>query len=425
MSEDFLIFIWKYGLFDRTGMITDNGEEIQVIAMGEHNTNAGPDFLNARIKIGDTTWAGNVELHVQSSDWFNHHHQTDKAYDNVILQVVHHYNQPVMRINGEIIPTVELRYEEDLFKNYKKILDHAGLMPCEEKIKRIDPFLLECWISSLVIERLQQKTEYISRLLFQLKNNWEEAFYISLARTFGFSLNCIPFEMLAKSVSLLSLSRHKNCLLQLEAMLMGQAGFLDEARLFSGYYSDLRKEYLHLKHKYNLKPIEKHLWKFLRLRPVNFPTIRIAQFAALLNKTDGLFSQVLACSDMKDLQQYFDLRASSYWDMHYTFETVSPMKIKKLGTDAFNTIVINTVVPFLFLYGRMNDCEDLKEKALEWLNHIPPEKNRITKHWKQFNMEPSSAFHSQGILQLYNAYCNRKRCLACSIGTNIITKGIR
>jgi hypothetical protein len=424
MSEDFLVFIWKYGLFDRSGMIADTGEEIQVISLGEHNTNAGPDFLNSRIKIGDTTWAGNVELHVQSSDWFNHHHQEDKSYDNVILQVVHHCNQPVKRSNGEIIPTVKLKYNEDLYENYRNLMNHEGFMPCDRKIKLIDPFLLECWISSLVVERLQQKTEYIGSLLLQLKNNWEEAFYISLARTFGFGLNSIPFEMLARSVSLLTLSRHRNNLFQLEAILMGQAGFLNEAQLFSGYYNDLRKEYLHLKHKYNLKPVEKHLWKFLRLRPVNFPTIRIAQFAVLLYKTDCLFSKVLACSDMNDLYRYFDFKASAYWDTHYTFETHSPMKIKTLGTDAFNIIQINSVVPFLFLYGKMNNCEELKERALEWLNQLPPEKNRITSRWTQNNIAVTSAFHSQGILQLNKAYCNRKKCLACTIGMHIITKHI-
>jgi len=424
MSEDFLIFIWKYGLFDRSGIIADTGEEIQIVSLGEYNIHAGPDFLNARIIIGNTTWAGNVEVHVQSSDWFSHHHQADKAYDNVILQVVHKNNQQVNRTNGEVIPTVKLKYNEDLFENYKDLMNYKGFMPCEGKIRHIDPFLLECWISSLVVERLQQKTEYIGNSLLRLKNNWEEAFYISLARTFGFGLNSIPFEMLAKSVPLMILSRHRNNLLQIESVLMGQAGFLNEARLFSGYYTDLRKEYLHLKHMYNLKPIEKHLWKFLRLRPVNFPTIRIAQFASLLNKTDCLFSQVLACSDMETLHRHFDLKASAYWDTHYTFETPSPPKTKTLGTDAFNIILINTVVPFLFLYGRSNDSENLKEKALEWLNQMPPEKNRITIRWRQFNMPATSAFHSQGLLQLTNAYCNRKRCLACTIGTHIITKGI-
>jgi hypothetical protein len=221
----------------------------------------------------------------------------------------------------------------------------------------------------------------------------------------------------------LHLVRHRNNLFQLEAILMGQSGFLEEAKLFSDYYSDLRKEYLHLKNKYSLKPVERHLWKFLRLRPVNFPTIRMAQFVALLNKADGLFSQVLACQEINDLHPYFDVQASSFWDSHYTFETVSPMRIKTLGTDAFNTIVINTVVPFLFIYGRMNDREEMKERALDWLNRIPPEKNRITNRWEQYGIKLSSAFYSQGILQLANTYCNRKRCLACSIGTRIITTG--
>jgi len=425
MTEDFLHFIWKYGLFERAGMITDTGEEVQVIALGEHNTDAGPDFINARIKIGYTTWAGNVEIHLRSSDWTEHRHQSDKAYDNVILHVVHKHNQPVTRSSGEIIPSVELHFSHALFENYRLLLNHKDGLPCKNKIKQVDTFLFDLWLNSLVVERLQQKTQYITGLLDKLKNNWEEAFYISLARSFGFGLNAIPFEMLARSISWLHLSRHRTNLFQLEAILMGQAGFLDEAKLFSDYYSDLRKEYLHLKYKYSLKPVEKHLWKFLRLRPVNFPTIRIAQLVALLNNTEGLFSEVLACREITDLYPYFDVQTSFFWDSHYTFETASPRRIKTLGTDSFNNIVINTVVPFLFLYGRMHDREEIKERALDWLNRLPPEKNRITDRWEQYGIQLFSAFYSQGILQLVNTYCSRKRCLACSIGANIITSGDR
>jgi hypothetical protein len=280
MTEDFLHFIWKYGLFERNGMVADNGEEIQVIGLGIHNTDAGPDFLNARIKIGYTTWAGNVEIHQRSSDWLNHRHHADKAYDNVILHVVYKHNQPVQRRTGEVIPTVELRFNTDLYENYCFLLAQKDSLPCRDKIRKVDPLIIDLWLNALVVERLQQKTQYITGLLDQYKNNWEEVFFINLARTFGFGLNAIPFEMMAKSISLSCLARHRNSRKQLEAILLGQAGFLEEAILFSDYYAELQREYLHLKNKYNLKPVEKHLWKFLRLRPVNFPTLRIAQFAA-------------------------------------------------------------------------------------------------------------------------------------------------
>jgi hypothetical protein len=425
MTEDFLHFIWKYGLFERGELIADTGEVVQVIGLGEHNTDAGPDFLNARIKIGTTTWAGNVEIHLHSSDWFNHRHQVDKAYDNVILHVVYKHDQAVKRLTGEIIPTVEVRFNIDLYENYCHLLAKKGGLPCNDKISRVDPLIVDLWLNALVVERLQQKTTYIAQLLHQYKNNWEEVFYICLARTFGFGLNAIPFELLAKSISLSHLARHRDNLKQLEAVLMGQAGFLEEAVLFSAYYGDLRSEYLHLKNKYNLKPVEKYLWKFLRIRPVNFPTLRIAQFAALLAKSEGLFSQVMACRQISELHHLFDIRASIFWDTHYTFETASPQSKKRLGNDTFNIIVINAIVPFLFIYGKMTANEELNDRALAWLNQIPAEKNRIVERWQQNGIKPSNAFYSQGILQLANGYCNRKRCLACSIGSHIITQGLR
>ena len=421
MTEDFLHFIWKFGLFERSGMICDTGDRIQVIALGDHNMDAGPDFLNARIKIGRTIWAGNVEIHVMSSDWTEHKHNLNKAYDNVILHVVYRHDQPATRTGGEIIPTVELQFDPALFENYRMLLNNRGSLPCQAGIRQTDPFLRDLWINSLVVERLQQKTEFISGLLEKYKNNWEEVFYIGLARSFGFGLNAAPFEMLARSVPLTHLSRTRNNLFQLEAMLMGQAGFLQDAKIFSDYYGELRREYLHFRKKFGLKPLEKHLWKFLRLRPVNFPTIRIAQFAALLSRGDSLFSQIMDCKEISELWKHFNVRASSYWDTHYTFETFSPTRVKNLGTDAFQMIVINAVVPFQFIYGQRSGLEKYKEKALEWLNRLPAEKNRLTGRWNKAGIETESAFYSQGLLQLSNHYCSGKRCLACSIGMNIIT----
>lgn len=421
MTEIFLHFIWKLGLFERNNLFADTGEEIQVISPGEHNTDAGPDFLNARIKIGNTTWAGNVEVHLHSSDWFSHKHEVDRAYDNVILHVVYKHNQPVQRTTGGVIPTVELRFNTNLYDNYMILLDKKNGLACKDQIRQVDPLIIEMWLNAMAVERLQQKSLFIGKLLDQYRNSWEEVFYISLARTFGFGLNAMPFEMLAKSVSLLQLSRHRNNLKQLEAILMGQAGFLEEAILFSGYYCDLRTEYLHLKKKYNLKPVESHLWKFLRLRPVNFPTVRIAQFAALLTKSEGLFSQVLACREMTNMRRLFDIEASEFWDTHYTFETASPHVVKRFGTEAFNNTIINTVIPFLFIYGKMTGREELKDRAIEWLSQLPAEKNRITNRWPQCMLEPSTALHSQGILQLIGGYCGQKRCLACSIGSTIVT----
>lgn len=425
MTEEFLQFIWKYGLFERSSLFADTGEEIQVISLGEQNQDSGPDFLNVRLKIGPTTWAGNVEIHLRSGDWYSHGHQSDKAYDNVILHVVHRYDQPVARAGGEIIPTLVLPCNETLYGNYKQFLGQHGTMPCRMKISRVDPLLLDCWLSSLAVERLEKKAEHIAAYLRQSAGNWEEAFYVSLARSFGFGLNAGPFEWIVKSLPLTILSRHRNNRMQVEALLLGQAGFLEEGSLYSGYQEMLRTEYMHLKRKYNLKPIGNHLWKFLRLRPVNFPTIRIAQFACLIQQSEGLFSQILSCSEIPELRQFFTLRASGFWNSHYTFDKTSPSRPKALGEGAFYCIVINTVIPFIFIYGSMNGREEIKEKALDWLNRIPPESNRVVRRWSQADIRPSSAFYSQALLQLSENYCIRRRCLACSVGTHLITSGIQ
>jgi hypothetical protein len=424
MTEEFIQFIWKYGLFEHTGLFTDSGDEIRIISLGEHNRDSGPDFQHARLKIGPTLWAGHVEIHLRSSDWFAHGHHTDKAYDTVILHVVYEHNQQVTRTNGEVIATLVLPCSEKLYGNYRHLLNRRGMIPCQDKIRQVDPLLIDCWLNSLVVERLQGKTEFITACLRQNKGNWEEAFYISLARSFGFGLNAGPFELLARSLPLAVLSRHKDNLLQVEALLLGQAGFLDEGRVYPAYYATLRQEYVHLKKKYNLRSIENHLWKFLRLRPVNFPTLRIAQFCQLMHQTDGLFSRVMACSDLQQLKQFFILQASDFWNSHYTFEKTSPHWIKTLGDDAFYSLVINTMIPFLFVFGSMNAQEETKEKALDWLNRVPPESNRVIRRWNEAGIRAASAFYTQALLQLSGSYCNHKHCLCCPIGTNLITNGI-
>jgi hypothetical protein len=419
MTEDFLQFIWKFGLFDRSGMFTDTGETVEVIALGEHNQDAGPDFLNSRIRIGNTLWAGNVEVHVSSSDWQDHGHDRDKAYDNVILHVVYRHNRPVTRSTGEAIPCVELSFPNALYENYRILVQRQDGLPCRNRIGQIDRVILHLWLNALVVERLQQKADFIRELLEMTRNNWEEAFYISLAHTFGFSLNAIPFESLARSLPWMVIERHRSNAFQLEALLLGQAGFLPEEKLKGGYPIRLQQEYWYLRHKYNLKPMEKHLWKFLRLRPVNFPTIRIAQFAALLSQTEGLFSHVVG-SRLEDLGPLFQARASSFWDTHYTFETASPVRTKRIGKEAFQVIVINAVIPFLFVYGQRSGREEMKERALDWLNRLPPERNRWISRWQAANIQAISAFYSQGLIQLSTRYCSRKRCLFCSVGSQVI-----
>ncbi len=420
MTEDFLHFIWKFGLFKREGLLADTGELVEVSGLGEHNSDAGPDFINTRVKVGGTVWAGNTEIHINSSDWTVHGHDRDKSYDNVVLHAVHKYDKPAVRSNGEIIPTITLEFDEQLYINYRELLHSSVSVACSNRVNGVEKIVVDAWLNALVVERLQHKTSHIATLLQQYQNNWDEVFYIVLARSFGFGLNAVPFELMARSLPYSKVMRHSDNPRQVEALIMGQAGFLDNAVLFNDYYSELRVEYAHLRKKYNLKPIPHHLWKFLRLRPVNFPTIRLAQFASLLCESEGLFSRVLACPGTRELISTLGIEASEFWNTHYTFEVPSPRTIKKPSPSTIQLLIINTVIPFLFIYGRMTGNDRLKERAINLLSDIPPEDNRIVRRWEAFGLKADSAFMTQGILQLNSNYCLRKKCLSCSIGTNLV-----
>jgi hypothetical protein len=422
MTEEFLTHLWKYGLFDRTSLLSDTGEKIEVITLGENNSDAGPDFINAKIRIGNTLWAGNVEVHLNASDWKRHNHQTDRAYDNVILHVVLKADQPATRTNGTTIPTVELRFEPQLYLNYIRLVGNKNRISCHDHIARIDTLLLHSWLSSVMVERLESKVKTADGLLEQYQNNWEEVFYIQLARSFGFHLNAVPFEQVARSLPLTTLARHENNLLQLESLLFGQAGFLtgeggDE------YTLRLKEEYDHLRNKYSLKPLDMHLWKFLRLRPVNFPTVRLAQFAALVNTFPGLFRKILETGNLPSLLKLFSVRPSVYWETHYKFGTVSVANKKTLGEESSRTLLINTVIPMIFLYGHKRGDDKLKTRAIEFLSHLPPEKNAVIARWEKAGVRAGSALDTQALLQLSSAYCQRKQCLRCMVGSRIIVSG--
>jgi len=419
IPEAFLHYLWKYKLFDENRLKTSEHERITIISLGEHNHDAGPDFLNAKIKIGNTLWAGNVEIHINSSGWYKHGHHKDQSYDNVILQVVTNHDREVTRTNGTKIPTLEIKFSNHLYENYEFLLHSDKWIPCESQTNKAEDFIINFWLSKLAIERLEDKAKQIQDQLSENKNDWENTFYQMLARNFGFKTNAQPFEMLAKTVPLKILAKHKNNLFQLEALLLGQAGFLEKTEP-DEYFRELKKEYIHLKNKFHLKPMEKHLWKFSKLRPVNFPTIRIAQFAKLIYASKNLFSQIMNTTELKKLQEYFEVTPSEYWQNHYTAGKTSPEKKKTLGITAFHTIIINTIVPFMFIYGVHKDKQIYKERALNYLQKIPAEKNKITKQWKKIGITAENAYYSQALLQLKNKYCRHKRCLECAIGNKII-----
>lgn len=420
MNEEFLTYLWKYGLFDRTSLQSDTGEKIEIITLGEHNSDSGPDFINAKIRIGNTLWAGNVELHLNASDWKRHHHQADRAYDNVILHVVLKADQPTERTNGTIIPTVELRFDEQIYRNYIWLVGNKNRISCQGHISRVDSLLLHSWLSSVMVERLENNVKNMDSLLEQYQNKWEEVFYIRLARSFGFHLNADPFEQVARSLPLTIIARHDNNLFQLEALLFGQAGFL-AGEDSDEYTLRLKDEYGHLRNKYNLKPLDLHLWKFMRLRPVNFPTVRLAQFAALVHTFPGLFRKILESDNLSSLVKMFSVQPSAYWDTHYKFGTVSAVRKKTLGEESSRILLINTVIPAIFLYGYKRGNEQLKARAIEFLSHLPPEKNAVIARWENAGVRAGSALDTQALLQVWSAYCQRKQCLRCMVGSRIIT----
>jgi len=421
MPEEFLQYIWENKLFYAKNLNTTANEKVEIIHPGQRNRDSGPDFFNAKIKISETIWAGNVEIHKKASDWQQHNHNTNKAYDNVILHVVETADLDVTRSNGEVIPTLELSYPEHLSKNYQQLLDAKTWIPCENQFHKVNPVVLQLGFNRLMIERLENKTGDIEDRLEQNNNNWNETFYQMLARMFGFKVNAVPFELLAKSLPMSILAKHKNNVFQLEALLFGNSGLLNEQLLGDDYYLELRKEYSFLYKKYNLTPIESHLWKFMRLRPVNFPTVRISQLAALIHRSSGLFSRILEIEDLKELKQLFKVKASEYWNAHYNFNKSTTKTIsKELGETAANTLIINVVIPFLFVYGEKQNKSELKNRALEFLEQLPPEKNSIITKWGNLGIEPRSAFDTQALLQLKNIYCEKKKCLNCQIGVKLV-----
>ncbi len=422
MNEAFLHHLWKFKLFNKHKLSTVDGEEIEIIKVGQHNTDAGPDFFNAQVRIGNTTWAGNVEIHLKSSDWNKHHHGKDAAYNNVVLHVVYEHDAMVFTKEKTVPETLELkgRFNIDLFQNYLNLMESNRRIPCENYIRKVDEITISSWLERMLVERLEYKTFVITEALKQNKNNWEEAFYHQLARNFGFKTNALPFEMLAKSLPLSVLSKHKNHLHQIEALLFGQAGLL-EKKCRSAYHKALSKEYMFLRKKFSLTPIAPSQWKFLRLRPSNFPTLRIAQFAQLIHNSSRLFTRILETENIKDLHALFSLSASGFWKTHYTFGKLSVKKEKSLGKDAMMLILINSVVPFIFAYGKYHHDESFQNRALNFLEELPSEKNEIVTMWNEFGITSSNAGRTQSLIHLKNEYCIRKKCLFCSVGNKIVS----
>ncbi|QQL51561.1 DUF2851 family protein [Mucilaginibacter ginkgonis] len=422
-TEDFLYHVWKFRLYDRTELRTTNGELIDVLSPGMQNSHSGPDFQQARIKIGDTVWAGNVEIHVAASDWQKHNHQVDKAYDNVILHVVFRNDATVYRTDGIEIPALELehRIPAELYSRFHGLVyGRAQFIPCENSIHRVDDLTIRNWITRLQIERLEKRAYGIANALHQNRGDWEETFYQYLAANFGFKINALPFEMMAKSVPQIILAKHKNNPLQIEALLFGQAGFLEDD-FEDDYPNKLKAEYQFLRAKYTLQPGDKYAWKFMRLRPLNFPTIRLAQFAALVIRSNHLFSKILDVTDVNALRDLFaDIKVNSYWETHYKFDAEAAPVSKTMGAESVNNLLLNTLALFLFAYGKQTGQEKYADRSMALLEALPAEHNSIVQGFADLGVKSKSAFESQALLELKNNYCNYKRCLNCAIGNKIL-----
>ena len=356
MKEEFLHYLWKYSLYDPEKLVDGSGNIIKVIRPGEYNRDSGPDFFNARISLDRTVWAGNIEIHTRSSHFDTHGHQNDQAFDNVILHVVAENDKKVFNSKGEEILTAAISFDPELYERYISLINNPYIIACQENIKEIDSFLMRHWLNALLIDRLKNKSELISRIYEETGNDWEETFYRLLSRYFGFRINTEPFEMLASALPFRIIRKHSDNLFQIEAMLFGTAGMLEEGlfkdALSDEYYRSLIKEYRILSAKYSLKPIHGWLWKFSRLRPANFPTVRISQLAAMLSVTGGLFSRVLESSGIIQLKELFEVTASQYWDDHFIFGKKTRTIRKNTGSQAVSIFLINAVIPVIFVYGK-------------------------------------------------------------------------
>lgn len=421
MKEEFLHYLWRFRLLQYPLFSTKN-EKIEVLNPGLYNTDAGPDFVQAKVKIDDTIWAGNIELHIQASDWNAHRHQIDKAYNTTILHVVYNCDADIHLENGEEIPCLELkgRFSQELLEKYEGFLKSKKWIPCSGQLNNFPAINLNALYSRMSVERLEDKTQIILKLLEKNNNNWEETFYQVLAGGFGLKINQDVFFQLAESLPLIKVIREQDKFFQIEALLFGQSGMLSMQTFVDEYPLKLKNEYTYLAKKYALKNLPGQLWKYLRLRPSNFPTIRISQFGAVVFENQNLFSKIIETKKIESLVKLLSVAASSYWDNHYVWDKPTRTLVKKLSRERINLLLINVIIPFLFLYGKQRNQDALVEKSFRFLELIPAEKNKISKGFAQEELIFKSAFQTQALYHLKTKYCDDKQCLSCPIGAYLL-----
>lgn len=413
--EQLLHYVWKHKIFPLKELKTTTGQQVEVIDTGLANTDAGPDFFNAKLKLDGVLWIGNIEIHERSSDWFKHGHHADAGYNSVILHIASEIDTEISRSNGERIPQIQLICPEAVRTNYKELLETDSYPPCYRIIPSLPPFTAHSWMTALQMERFEQKATLLNERLKRCQGNWEDAFFITLARNFGFGLNGDAFETWAHRLPFRAVDKHRNDLFQIEAIFFGQAGILEDSD-GDGYYLRLKKEYTYLQHKFGLIPMDASLWRFLRLRPANYPHIRIAQLACLYHRAYGLLSRIMETETLQGVRDILKGGTSEYWLTHYTFGGSSPSRPKTLSNTSLDLLIINTVVTFLYAYGLHKGNRVLCARAGSFLEELKAENNYITRMWEQCGMKASNAADSQALIQLKKEYCDKKKCLYCRIG---------
>lgn len=420
MNEEFLHFIFRNRLWDKDFEFTTTRDKIEILDTGFHNHNSGPDFFSSKIRIGETLWVGNAEIHINSSDWYKHNHDRDLAYGNVILHIVFNHDKAVFLPDGSEIPTWEMKFPHAVYNKYAEIKNNEKDIPCSDYLDFADDFILKIWMERMAIERLENKTLYLEHISEKTAGDINETLYVSLARSFGFGINSDAFEALALATPLNLLQKYINDNIKIEALLYGQAGFLNET--VDSYSESLKREYVFLSKKHNLKPLSVVIWKKSRMRPSNFPTIRIAQFASLLPIFTKLVSSLTNTQLLSDVEKHLHFHVSGYWQNHFSFGVKSEKPISLLGKATRDLIFINTLAPFVFFFYGKYRTEEIHDKLIDQLSKLRAEDNRETRMWKKAGISANNAFESQALLHLKKEYCSKQKCSHCAIGVSLMKK---
>lgn len=417
-TEYFLHYVWRTKQIQVQNLTTTDGKKIEILHFGQYNENAGPDFLQATVRIEDTIWVGHIEMHVLSSDWEKHRHQCDKAYQNVILHVVYFQDKAVNEI-----PCFSLynKIPKVLIQRYHELLRSKTWIPCAKVIHGVPDNIFNLWKDGLLIEKLRIKESHILALLHRYTNDWETCFYILLARYFGGKINDHAFESLAERIPLDLVRKNSHDKMSVQALFFGQAGLLDTT-CQDAYVLELKDQYRFLQHKYQLKPLDPVVWKLSKLRPPNFPTIRLAEFSTLQHLGKPMFYKLMEARNLKEMYRLLESDVDTYWHDHYLFGQASPAVIKKTSENFKDVLLINAFLPLALVYAKMYGDDDIKSKIIQTYDELKHENNKIIREWKNLGMKPKTAMDSQALLQLYQAYCQHKNCLSCKIGHQLLVR---